>query len=151
MIRAAMLAVLLQAGPAAAECLIFCTQDGDIPAAQVQDLIERELGARLPQGVTALGLYEGGFQDRFIQAKFRADAAGLVALLALLQADPARFAAPGVQQMQIAEAAWWDPMAQPGLVAGPGVLAAFAYTTVAIAPDPKAAGMVLVYLISFQT
>jgi hypothetical protein len=142
--------LLILSGPAQAACLAFC-DDGDIPVAKATALVEAELGAALPAGVEVLGLFEGGFQDRFIQVKFRAEAAAVPGLLMLLGTDAAGFGPVGTAQLTIAPVEWWTPERAAGLTIAPGRLAGFAETTVAMAADPETAGKVIVYLIAFQT
>jgi hypothetical protein len=151
MIRAGLLVLVLGfGGHAQAACLAFCG-DGDIPVGKAAAQVEAELGTALPAGVEVLGLFEGGFQDRFIQVKFRAEAAAVPGLLVLLGTDAAEFGPVGTAQMTIAPVDWWTPESAAGLTTAPGRLAGFAETTVAMAADPEAEGKVILYLIAFQT
>ncbi len=151
MIRAALLALLLSVQAGAAQCLLFCDEE-ILPPEQAAETFAADLGQPLPEGVTVLGMVNGGFQDRFIQVKLRAgDDAALQALLSALQVDPAALAAPEAAQLTITSAPFWDIEGAEDLRIATGTMAGFAHATVAVAPDPEDAGARFVYLIAFQT
>jgi hypothetical protein len=142
------MATLLAAAPAGARCLIFCNDI--VQPEEAAAVFARDLGRALPAGVAVVRMIDGGFQDRFVQIKLRADAEGTAALLAALKVDTLRPLAPGSRHATITEARWWDINAHADLALYEARLGRFAHAEVAVAPDPADPARRLIYILAFE-
>jgi hypothetical protein len=137
-------------GAAMAQCLIFCDETISDPAEALR-ILESDLGATVPEGITVIGMIEGGFQDRFIQAKLLGDRAAVEAILsphgaslATLMPSPTPYLGPDGPE-------WWDWQDAGDLAMLGTKTATLPYLIIAVRPDPATKGMFLIYLWGFET
>jgi hypothetical protein len=145
------LAAALAAGPARTEeaCWLLGCDDvsrGEAAAA----LLRHDLGGPLPPGTKVVGLLQGGFQDRFVQARLSVEEADLPALLATLRVSEADLAPTDAPYLGPSAPAWFDWEAREGLRVGNGWTGTLAHVTVAVAPDRADPNRWVVYLWGFQ-
>jgi hypothetical protein len=143
------LAMALSA-PAQAFCLLGC--DAEISdSATATTAFQTQLGQPLPTSVVVEHIRQGGFQDKFLQIRLTTDQDGMTALLPMLGlvADPTGRVDPA--QLGPDDLTWWTPQSQVALLGGPGRLAGYAETMVAVAPFPGTFDQVTIYIFAFQT
>ncbi|MGL4234712.1 hypothetical protein [Tabrizicola sp.] len=142
--------LLAAASPAAAQCLLSCDQEITDPA-EARRILLTAIGGEVPTELQFHGMFLGGFQDAFIQAKFSGDKTAVAALLASfgarmedLQPDPDPYLGPG-------EPDWWDPEDQRDMQTLPTRKVAGYFIDISVCSDPAAPDRYLVYISAYQT
>lgn len=147
--RVLALALVLAATAAEAQCFLAC-DEVHFGAEAVQRL-RFDLGGPLPDGTKVVGLLEGGFQDRFIQARLSVEEKDLDTLLSALHVERADLAASSEPYLGGNGPAWFDWEGREGLVVTEGWTGSLDHVTVAAAPDAEGPRRWVVYLWGFQT
>ncbi len=96
-------------------------------------------------------MIEGGFQDRFIQAKLQGDRASVEAILSSFGASLATLLPAPTPYLGPDGPEWWDWQDAGDLAMLETRTAALPYLTIAVRPDPATQGMFLIYLWGFET
>lgn len=140
----------LLTGSARAGCLILCGDSGVEPGVAAQMLAD-ELQAPLPPSVTVEAMWEGGFQDQFIQVRLSATEAGTAALLAQMGLDMSALKQVSADSLGPPHDDGWGPQTEIVLLGGEGTLGHFAFTQVAISPFPGTLDQTTIYIFAFET
>jgi hypothetical protein len=147
--------------PAFAECSqrdVLCAIDQETQGPEAAAKLAYYLGGKLPEGVEAMHLLEGGFQDRFIIARLETNDPGLRRFIKLLGLTDADFFAENEYETagQMLDGAsskpnWWDWHITTDLrVANTGTQG-IEYLSVGLASTPDVADRYVIYLWGFDT
>ncbi|GHC44023.1 hypothetical protein [Neogemmobacter tilapiae] len=114
------------------------------------DYVQTESLIPLVEGVTVLGVVDGGFQDRFVQIKLEVpDDVTLRRVLDSLAVTPDGFVPGENAQMTIAAAPFWNPDEYAPMPVAQGRLLGFSFVNVGLARPEKS--RTLLFILAFQT
>ena len=145
---ALLLAIACAPAPAVAWCVLACDRVTVGPDARVR--AQAILTLALPQGAFVIGTVEGGFQDRFAQARVEVPEADLDAVLGALGLARGVLRTPAGEDFGPSGAEWFDPVGRPGLLVAPVSLRHFDSAILGVAPGGLETDWTL-YIWAFET
>jgi hypothetical protein len=118
--------------------------------AKAVEYVQAESLIPLIEGVTVLGVVDGGFQDRFVQIKLEVpDDVTLRKVLDSLAITPDGFVPSENAQLTIAPAAFWNPDEYKPMPVAQGRLLGFSFVNIGLARPMKS--RTLLFILAFQT
>lgn len=118
--------------------------------AEAEIAFELAAGFELPPEARVIAMLDGGFQDRFLQTKLSVATDNVDVLLSTFGTSRAALipAAPNPFQSDLE---WWDLSSHATVLSGEIRLGSFTSARLSLVDDPGSPGMVLVYIIAFDT